>query len=82
MNRFKIVTFLFLFVTSLNAQNLKNELALMPWPKEIKENSTAFIINENLAISINGEDIGRVRNASISFIRRLTDRTGVFLKEG
>ena len=82
MNRFKIITFLFLFVTSLNAQHLKNELALMPWPKEIKETSTTFKIDENLAVSINGEGNGRVRNASISFIRRLTDRTGVFLNEG
>lgn len=82
MNRFKIVTFLFLFVTSLNAQNLKNELALMPWPKKIKENSTKFNIDQSFAISINGENYGRVRNATISFIRRLTDRTGIFFNEG
>ena len=62
--------------------NLNEQLNLMPWPKEIKENSSNFIIDSNLTISVNGEDEGRVYTAAVSFLRRLADRTGVFLNEG
>jgi len=82
MNTLKKILLFVLVTTSLNAQNLKTDLSLMPWPKEIKENTTKFNIDQNLAISINGEDSGRVRNAAISFLRRLTDRTGIFFNEG
>ena len=82
MNTLKKILLFVLVTTSLNAQNLKTDLSLMPWPKEIKENSTKFKIDENLLITINGEDSGRVRNAAFSFLRRLTDRTGIFLNEG
>ena len=83
MNKLKTLISVFvLTVIAVNAQSVKNDLSLMPWPKEIKLNSDIFLINEELTISINGEDHGRVNKGGISFLRRLTDRTGVFLKEG
>ncbi len=83
MNKIKTLLFVILVASvSVNAQSIRSDLPLMPWPKEIKENATKFMIDSDLSISVNGEDHGRVRNAAVSFLRRLTDRTGVFLKEG
>lgn len=55
---------------------------LMPWPKEIKQTTSNFIINNDLTISINGPEKNRVDNAAVSFLRRLTNRTGVFIDTG
>ena len=83
MNKIKTLLFVILVASvSVNAQSIRSDISLMPWPKEIKENATKFMIDRDLSISVNGEDQGRVRNAAVSFLRRLTDRTGVFLKEG
>ncbi|MEC3906681.1 family 20 glycosylhydrolase [Tamlana sp. 2201CG12-4] len=67
---------------SYTQSSLSSKYDLMPWPKEIKENSAKFIINSDITISTNTENSKRVRNAAISFLRRLSNRTGVFLKEG
>jgi len=71
-----------LFGYSVQAQNLMNKYNLMPWPKEIQENTNMFSINPNLTISIKGEDSGRVNHAVINFLRRLSGRTGVFIDKG
>ncbi|WP_194767678.1 beta-N-acetylhexosaminidase [Tamlana sp. I1] len=55
---------------------------LMPWPKEIRENQSKFVIDSNLTISIHPENSERVHHGAVQFLRRLTDRTGVFLNEG
>ena len=60
----------------------KEPINLMPWPKEINENTSKFIIDDDLTISIDGNDQGRVYNNAIGFLRRLSDRTGTFLKIG
>tara|TARA_R110000868_G_scaffold136776_1_gene349842 strand:+ start:14101 stop:16152 length:2052 start_codon:yes stop_codon:yes gene_type:complete len=80
---------LFLFILfsvfgkHLVSQNILSEsYNLMPWPQKIKENAAKFIINSDVTISIPKEDKGRVRNAAVNFLRRLTNRTGVFLNEG
>ncbi|WP_406684654.1 family 20 glycosylhydrolase [Seonamhaeicola sp. MEBiC1930] len=62
---------------------LQENYDLMPWPKEITEKPAKFLVNSDVTISINAEDKKhRVRNAAVSFLRRLSNRTGVFLKEG
>lgn len=83
MNKLRIsISVLFLTVMLVNAQSVKNDLSLMPWPKEVKVNSEKFIIDKNLTISIFGQDEGRVHKVSVNFLRRISDRTGVFLNEG
>ncbi|WP_299549293.1 family 20 glycosylhydrolase [Seonamhaeicola sp.] len=83
----KILLFLLLFNCSsgdTNGQNaLMEQYDLMPWPKDITENPAKFLINSDVTISINADDTsGRVRNAAVNFLRRLSNRTGVFLNEG
>jgi hexosaminidase len=82
MKRFLIIIFSF-FVFSCSAQGkLEETLNLMPWPKEINANTAKFLINSSVTISVNGKDQGRVRNAAINFLRRLSNRTGVFIDYG
>jgi len=67
----------------VSQENLKKQYNLMPWPQNISENNTSFKINEFLTISISGEDSeNRVKNASVQFLRRLSNRTGVFISNG
>ena len=79
------ILYLFFFITfSCSSQNkLSEKYSLMPWPKSIEQQNFKFVINKDLTISINGNDNqGRVRNASVKFLRRLSGRTGVFIDEG
>lgn len=80
----RYVLFLCCCITFLaGAQNeLSVKYSLMPWPKEINENSAKFLIHEDLTLSINAEDTGRVYGKAVTFLRRLADRSGVFIKEG
>ena len=80
----RYVLFLCCCITFLaGAQNeLSLKYSLMPWPKEINENSEKFLIHEDLTLSINAEDTGRVYGKAVTFLRRLADRSGVFIKEG
>ena len=56
---------------------------LMPWPQEINENSASFNIDEQLTIHISGEDAKqRVHNNAVQFLRRLANRTGIFIDAG
>ena len=67
----------------LVSQNILAETYnLMPWPKDIKVNPAKFIITSDVTISISPDNNGRVRNAAINFLRRLSNRTGVFLDKG
>lgn len=55
----------------------------MPWPQQISENNLPFKIDKKLTISITGEDSKkRVSNASVQFLRRLANRTGIFINVG
>ena len=83
----KIILFILLFNCSSSTTDAQNVLLerydLMPWPKEISEKPAKFYINSDVTISINADDKKhRARNAAVSFLRRLSNRTGVFLNEG
>lgn len=60
----------------------KEQLNLMPWPKEIKVNSGNFILNKDFKININGASSDRVYKAASKFLRRLDGRTGIFFNQG
>ena len=78
-----IVFCCFINQNTWSQDNVLREYNLMPWPKEIKSNSAKFLIDSNVTISIKGEEIQpRVRNAAINFLRRLANRTGVFIDNG
>lgn len=83
----KITTLILVLVLSCHYGNtqdkLKESLFLMPWPKEIELTNKNFVINSNISIAIMGNDgQNRVHMAAVSFLRHLTNKTGVFLKHG
>jgi len=82
----KIIASLFFigFSIVLSSQNeLAKTYNLMPWPKQIEESNEAFLIDKNLSIAIHSlHDQARVRKAATKFLRRLSNRTGVFLDNG
>jgi hexosaminidase len=78
-----LILFYSVFSQNLISQNtLIEKYPLMPWPKDIKANTSKFIISNDLKISLHGDDKSRVHNAAVSFIRRLSNRTGVFIDKG
>jgi len=82
----KIIASLFFigFSIVLSSQNeLAKTYNLMPWPKQIEESNEAFLIDKNLSIAIHSlHDQARVRKAATKFLRRLSNRTGVFIDNG
>tara|TARA_R110001592_G_scaffold325549_1_gene605634 strand:- start:3815 stop:5860 length:2046 start_codon:yes stop_codon:yes gene_type:complete len=82
MNKYLVFLFCFVIGNCFSQGLLSEKYNLMPWPKEINETPSDFIINRNLTISINGYDNGRVNLAATNFLRRLTNRTGIFINEG
>jgi len=59
--------------------DMSKKYHLMPWPKSIEEHNSKLILNSDIAISIIGENQGRVHNAAVNFLRRLSGRTGIFI---
>lgn len=67
---------------SFSQQSLSEELNLMPWPKEIKKTNQTFTVTPEFTLYHNSKDEGKVSNAATKFLRRLSNRTGIFLKNG
>lgn len=81
----KIITLLLvgIFIQQTFSQHkLAEKLDLMPWPKEINKGPDDFIIDSNFTIQLPKNDDDKVTYASVKFLRRLSNRTGVFLKSG
>ena len=56
---------------------------LMPWPQNIQHSNPDFTITDDFTISILGDDAqGRVEKAAVRFLRHLSNKTSVFLKQG
>jgi len=78
-----IITFGLFSQYLFSQNNISENYNLMPWPKEIKNNNSPFHINKHFTIAILGNDSKkRVKKASIKFLRRLANRTGVFIEKG
>ncbi|WP_430410434.1 beta-N-acetylhexosaminidase [Kordia sp.] len=84
MNRIIFIIIIGLFSQLATSQHtLSKKYNLMPWPQEIQENNSKFKIKETLTLVILGKDSeGRVQKAATKFLRRLAERTGVFIDTG
>lgn len=84
MKKIILIIILGIFIEhSFSQKALSEKYNLMPWPQEVEENNTHFIINEKLTISVLGADLKkRAHKASVSFLRRLSNRTGIFINTG
>ncbi|MEE9408925.1 MAG: family 20 glycosylhydrolase [Polaribacter sp.] len=84
MKRILLIIILGIFSQPIFSQiALSEKYNLMPWPQELIENNTSFSIDKNLTITILGKDLKeRVAKYSVNFLRRLANRTGVFIDTG
>jgi len=75
-----IILIFWQFFVCAQKHKLSDTYNLMPWPKDITKIGSSVSITENFTISISKKD-GRVYNAATNFLRRLSNRTGLFLQE-
>ncbi len=83
--KFLLIFFTVFGVFFLGAQESSvNDLQLMPWPQEVTLSSGDFTINNEFNVFIHGdvEENSRIFKATTRFLRYMTDKSGVFLKEG
>jgi len=80
---FQILFLLFVLIQiNSRAQNtMQEKYNLMPWPTEIIETIANLRIDENFTIGIPDQSNSRVTNYTSKFIKRLSEKTGVFIKE-
>ena len=50
----------------------------MPWPKNVQTNGAVYNIDNTLSLSVHTNKKGRVYHAATRFLRRLSNRTGIF----
>ena len=78
-----IILFVVFSQHSFSQSKLSEVYPLMPWPQQLQKNNSTLKIQESLTLSIHGKDTKkRVHKASVKFLRRLANRTGVFIDEG
>jgi hexosaminidase len=77
----KYILFLLLSVFIANAQIKKEQLDLMPWPKNIDLTVGIFAVSKNFKVNITGNPNARLFSAATRFIRRLDGRTGMFFEQ-
>lgn len=75
-----LAVFVFVFQMSVFGQNAK-AINLMPWPQNIEVTNSNFIVDKEFSIQLN-KSSERVELAATRFLRRLGNRTGVFLNNG
>jgi hexosaminidase len=64
-----------------NAQIQKEQLDLMPWPQSINITEGTFALNKKFKVNITGNPNPRIFIGATNFLRRLDNRTGLFLEQ-
>jgi len=76
-----ILIFILLLQVSLPSfSEILSTLNLMPFPQKVSISDARFILDKNLKIKITGPFSDRILNAKKYFLKRLSDRTGIFFK--
>ncbi len=78
MIKFLLVLLMFIGFPAMHAQNTLN---LMPVPKKMEVGTGKFRLDTAFTISVRAPEDGRAWKAANRFLRRLSDRTGLFFKQ-
>src|SRR6187399_2425375 len=65
-----------------NAQVKTASLDLMPWPQNINLTQGTFVLSKNFKVNITGNPNPRIFVGATNFLRRLDNKTGLFLGQG
>lgn len=84
---YKLFLILLLVMGSVKFQAQETSLQgihIMPWPQEMKTNNSDYKITEDFSVFIHDaqDEDSRITKAAVRFIRNMTDKSGVFVKEG
>ena len=79
MKKILLIVFCLVFLTGYSQK--RSDLKLMPWPKHIQVTHQKFIIDKNFKVSVNS-DRGIILKSTTNFIRRVTNKSGVFIEQG
>jgi hexosaminidase len=77
----KYIVVLLLSVWIANAQMQKEQLDLMPWPQSVNVTEGTFALSKKFKVNITGNPNPRILIGATNFIRRLDNRTGLFLEQ-
>ena len=77
--KYSLILLLVAFVS--NAQIKKEQLDLMPWPKNINLTDGTFALSKNFKVNITGNPNPRIFVGVTRFLRRLDGRTGLFFQQ-
>jgi len=78
----KNLTLLFITFYAIIGFSQSKEMNLMPWPQEITVGNSIIKVNPDFTIVVQQEITERIEIATTKFLRRLSNRTGVFLENG
>ena len=77
--KYSLILLLVAFVS--NAQIKKEQLDLMPWPKNINLTDGTYALSKNFKVNITGNPNPRIFVGVTRFLRRLDGRTGLFFQQ-
>lgn len=76
------ILFLFISLYAISCISQTESLNLMPWPQHVSVGNEHLVINSNFTIAVTKNSSKRVKVATTKFLRRLSGRTGIFMKNG
>jgi len=79
MIKFFLLVSITIFLTVLSHAQINNSFNLMPLPVSLKVNENLLRITRNFRVSVIGNTNARIYFQASRFIRRLSDKTGIFL---
>ncbi|MEX6687210.1 family 20 glycosylhydrolase [Danxiaibacter flavus] len=79
--RFAILTLIFALITVNLFSQLNNIYSIVPKPFSLNTNGERFAITNQLRVSVTGHPDHRIYANASRFVRRMAERTGIFLDE-
>lgn len=76
-----ILLVLLILISAFTVQAQENKINLMPVPSEIKIGKGHFLLDSTFAACVTGTADPRIHNAASRFLRRLANRTGLFIQQ-
>ncbi|MDY0079582.1 MAG: family 20 glycosylhydrolase [Ignavibacteriales bacterium] len=76
-----ILLVLLILTSAFTVQAQENKFNLMPVPSEIKIGKGHFLLDSTFAACVTGTADPRIHNAASRFLRRLANRTGLFIQQ-
>lgn len=76
-----ILLVLLILISAFTVQAQENKFNLMPVPSEIKIGKGHFLLDSTFAACVTGTADPRIHNAASRFLRRLANRTGLFIQQ-